>query len=284
MNFQEHLTKSLNYAPTLSAQELSDQITEQAFNSSSLLQNVGMQIADNPSYRNVFVTHPSISEVTEGQVIPTSTVQSYVTTAADFTKIASSIELSNEVLTFSKFDIEANTAMLVGTVTADKIAELVVTDLKTRETLTPDRAVGEDILKVKSGFANEWGSDAAGIYALLGDVVKTIPDVYDADSKLFCNKENLVDFTTALTNNGDQTWLVQNGLLFGRYEIVVCDQLPTGTMYFGDLEAAFDVVALQGNQIADPYTKPDVLKITNTSKFATVAKDAIGITAVVQEV
>ncbi|MBW3696459.1 phage major capsid protein [Vibrio sp. T187] len=291
MNFQQY-AKSYNYNPVLSAPELSDQITEQAFNTSTLLSNMGQQIAENPSYRNVFVRHPSVSRVNEGDTIPSSTAQTYHTTDSDFTKIASKIEFTNEVLDFSKFDIEANTAMLVGNVTANEIATIAVEDLKTRETLTPINdplqvGYGEDILKLKSGISDSWGLDALSIYTFISDAIKNISDVYDSNSKLFCSKNNLIDFSSLTQTSalgGNQVWLVQNGMILGRYEIVVCDQLPDGTMYFGDMESAFDVVALQGNQTVDNQTSPDLLKITQTNKYAVVAKDSSAIVAMVQEV
>lgn len=274
MNFQEQLVKSFNYNPTLSAPELSQAITESAYNTSSLLAEVGQHFTDNPTYRNVFVTHPTISDVAEGDVIPPSTVQSYTTTAAAFSKFASSIELTNEVLTISKFDIESNTAMLVGNVLANRVAEFVTEDIATRYVTAAPTT--EQVLELKSGIANEWGSDALATYQFIAEALKNVPDVYDANSKLFCNKNNFIDFsslTQSSAQGGDQVWLIQNGLLLGRYEIVICDQLDDNTMYFGDMNAAFDLVAMSGNQTVDPYTKPDTLKITETSKFALVGKD-----------
>ncbi|MDK9763961.1 phage major capsid protein [Vibrio sp. D420a] len=290
MNLQNYLKKSLMYDPVYSAPELSDQITEQAFNTSSLLAEMGQEIADNPSYRNVFVRHPSISRVIEGDDIPSSTVQTYHTTESDFTKIASKIEFTNEVLTQSKFDIEENTSMLVGNVAANEIATLVVENLQTRQTQTPitdpnQMGYGEDILKVKTGTAPGvgWG-DVGQTYELLAEAVKNIADVYDGNSKLFLNKNNFTTFVASVTDQFEQVWLIQGGQLFGRYDVVICDQLDDNTMYFGDMQAAFDVVSLQGNQTVDPVTVPNLLKITQSNKYATVAKDASALVALVQEV
>lgn len=290
MKLQQHLQKAFSYKPELSASELSQAITEAAFNTSSLLQNVGRQQADNPSYRNVYVTHPSISDVNEGDDIPTSTVQSYYTTDADFKKVASRIELTNEVINFSKFDIEGNTANLVGTVAADKVAQLLVADINGRfvdSRQVPDSGGLEEVLRRKSGVTGEWGADASSVYEFLADSIKVIPDAYDSNSKLYCNKNNFVDLaslTQDSANGSDQVWLIQNGLLLGRYEIVIVDQLDDATMYFGDLMASFDVVSLFGNQTADPYSKPDVLGITETNKFSFVAKDSAALVAMTQEV
>ncbi|EGU35571.1 hypothetical protein VII00023_08704, partial [Vibrio ichthyoenteri ATCC 700023] len=262
MNLQKYL-KSLNYNPSLSGQELSDNITQAAFNTSSLLSNIGQHSTDNPNYRNVYVSQfPSASRPTQGGNIPFSAVQSYTTTLSDFVKVTTRIELTNEVINISKFDIEANTASLVGQVLADQVAQVVVADIETRLTDTKitnpiTAGYNEDILQVKSSFSGEWGRDINSVYDLLATAVKLIPDTYDANSKLFCNKNNFTDFAASITADGEQVWLIQNGLLLGRYEIVICDQLDDDTMYFGDLEAAFDVVSMSGNQTVDPVTKPD---------------------------
>lgn len=287
MKYQDFLTKQLGYSETLSAPELSQNITEAAFNSSSLLMEIGQEYAENTSYRNVYVSHPTISEVTEGQPIPASTVQSYSTTASSWTKIASSIELSNEVINFSKFDVQANTASLVGVVTANKIAELVVTDINSRFTNIPIPFTTEDVFEYRSGIADKWGTDSLDTYAFIATSIKDIPDTYDRNAKLYCSKSNFIDFASAVQNTAegsDQVWLVQNGLLLGRYEIVICDQIGESTMYFGDLQNAFDLVALPGNQTVDPVTKPDVLKITDTSQYAIVAKDTRALVAMSQAV
>lgn len=276
--------KAFNYKPELTAPELSEAITEQAFNTSSLITNMGQHYTDNPNYRNVYVTHPSIMDATEGEVIPPSTVQSYSTTVADFVKVASSIELTNEVLSFSKFDIEANTAKLVGTVLSNEIANKAVLNIATRfvDARTPLTQT-EEVLRLKSGVVGEWGSDVISTYEFLASAVKQIPDVYDADSKLFCNKSNFVDFASSVTAEGEQVWLIQNGLLLGRYEVVICDQLDDNTMYFGSMMNAFDVVAMTGNQTIDEVTKPDVLKITETNKFAFTEKDTFALVAMTAE-
>ncbi|WKY58647.1 hypothetical protein Q5H80_03070 [Vibrio sp. SNU_ST1] len=276
--------KAFNYDPKLTAPELSAAITEQAFNTSSLITNMGQHYTDNPNYRNVYVTHPSIMDATEGAVIPPSTVQSYSTTVADFVKVASSVELTNEVLSFSKFDIESNTAMLVGTVLSNEIANKAVANIATRfvDARTPLTQT-EEVLRLKSGFVGEWGSDVRTVYEFLASAVKQIPDAYDADSKLFCNKSNFVDFASSITAEGEQVWLIQNGLLLGRYEVVICDQLDDNTMYFGSMMNAFDVVAMTGNQTIDEVTKPDVLKITETNKFAFTEKDTFALVAMTAE-
>lgn len=294
MNFQQFVQKAFEYNPTLSAPELSEQITEQAFNTSSLLQNIGMKMADNPSYRNVYVSqYPSVVTVTQGAVIPKTTVQTYTTTSADFTKIATSIELSNEVVNFNKFDIEANTASLVGTVMADEVANYVVSDIETRaiDTRPTDPSLptfNEQILKVKSGVNGSWGADELSVYEFIADAIKEIPDAYDSNSKLFCNKNNFVFLTTLVqvsgSGGGDQVWLVQNGLVLGRYEIVIADQLDDNTMYFGDLESAFDVVTLFGNQTKDDIMKPDTFAVTNTQKFSNVCKDSLALVILKAEV
>ncbi|CZF78979.1 Phage capsid family protein [Grimontia celer] len=286
MNLQTHLIKAYSYTPTLSKPELSRAITEAAYNTSSLLQEIGKEYTNNPTYRNVYVTHPTIEDAMEGAVIPPSTVQTYTTTGADFSKTSSSIELTNEVLDMSKFDIESNTAMLVGNVLASKVSEIVIADIleRTPDGVNPPAEAQEQVRLLKSGIAGEWGGDIQGVFQFLSDALKSIPDVYDRDSKLFLNKNNFVDFASTVTAEGEQVWLIQGGLLLGRYECVICDQLDDDTMLFGSLGAAFDLVAMEGNQTVDPITKPDVLKITETNKFANVAKDTGALIAMKAEV
>lgn len=285
MKTLQNLMKTLNYDSSLSREQLSAQITEQAFNTSSLLDNMGLVQTNNPNYRNVYVSHPTVSTVSEGGVIPASTVQSYSTTVADFVKIASSIEFTNEVLSFSEFNIEANTASLLGSVFADNIAQKAVANIGSRFVDTRDLVdSGEEVLRLKSGVLNEWGTDIKEVYEFLASAVKAIPDAYDSTSKLFCNKSNFVDFASSITAEGEQVWLIQNGLLLGRYEIVICDQLDDNTMYFGSMENAFDVVAMTGNQTVDEVTKPDVLKVVETNKFAFVEKDTFAVVALTAEV
>lgn len=276
--FQEHMQKSFNYAPVLSAPELSQNITEVAFNTSNLLRNIDFIQADNPSYKNVFVTHPSISEVVEGGVIPKSTVQTYSTTATDFTKFASSIELSNEVMNFSKFDITGNTADLVGKVLSDTVATFVTTELASRETETPDHALNEDLQIVKSGVAGGWGLSAE-VYALFRAALPFIPDVYDVNTKLYLNKNNLAFLLTVVDDLNGQVWIIQEGKLFGLYELVVTDQLDDNTMILGDMGSAIDVVTLQGKQTVNAFTKPDAVCITETNQYSICSKDMKGIVA-----
>lgn len=280
-NYQTFI-KALNYDTSLSREQLSEQITEVAFNTSSLLQEMGYVQADNPSYRNVYVTHPTTSDVNEGDDIPFSTVQSYSVTETDFVKVASRIELSNEVLKFSKFDIEGNTAQLVGVVMADQLAQKAVADISARFVDIADQQ--EEVLRLKSGVSGAWGADIQSTYEFLASAIKEIPDAYDSNSKLFCSKNNFVDFAASVTTEGEQVWLIQGGKLLGRYDVVICDQLPDGVMYFGDMSSFMDVVGLFGRQTVDNHNKPDVLAITESNKFSYVVKDNRALVAMTQEV
>lgn len=286
MELFSHLTKAFNYKPTLSANELSQNIAEAAFNTSSLLAEMGQHYTNDPNYRNVYVTHPTVAEVAEGAVIPDSTVQTYSTTEADYKKIASRIQLTNEVMEFANYDVEANTAQLLGNVVSNKIATDAIANFATRHNSDPDNAPEprEAIRELKSGVNGAWGADVDAIYNNLAELVKTISDVYDSNSKLYLNKSNFVDFVTLVNAQTEQVWVVQNGLFLGRYEMVIVDQLPDDVIYFGDMEAAFDVISFSGNQTVNPFTNPSLLEITNTNKYGFISKDSRAITALVQGV
>ncbi|EGU31484.1 hypothetical protein VIBRN418_01638 [Vibrio sp. N418] len=285
MKFQDLVKKSFVYDSLLSQDQLSEQITEAAFNTSAFLTEFGRVQTDNPTYRNAYVTHPSIEDATEDGVIPPSTVQTYSTTASSFSKVSQKIQFTSEVLDQPKFDIQGNTSMLSGAVLANKIAELAITDITGR--LVPTPTTLEQVRELKSGVMNEWGADSTAIYEFIAGAVKYVPDVYDTGSKLFLNKNNFIDFaslTQDTAQGSDQVWMIQNGLLLGRYEIVICDQLPDDTMYFGNMLASMDIVSMSGNQTVDGVTIPDLLQVTTTNKYAFVAKDTQGLVAMTKGV
>ncbi len=277
--------KALNFDNVLTAPNLADQITKTAFNNSNLLMNMSSVSVEQPQYSKTFVaSYPDVITLMEGQVIPTTQVASYSTTVSDFTKIGSSVELTNEALKYSKFDLQAHSMELGSIVQADNIANYVLTDMKTREAAVPD-STGEQILQLKSGATNSWGSDTGDIWANISNLIKTIPDMYDSNSKLYMNKNNALYFMSLTTASYEAVALFQNGLLMGKWAFVIVEQLPDETIYFGDMSSAFDVVYVHdGWQTVDSQTKPDCVNITNTASYANVAKDTKAITVLIQSV
>ncbi|CAH6806877.1 hypothetical protein VCHA35O141_90121 [Vibrio chagasii] len=127
-------------------------------------------------------------------------------------------------------------------------------------------------------------TDPAEMYQNFQMVIEQVADMYDDNSKLYCNKKNFARYITQATTDGLNIWFIQNVLVLGRYPVVIVDQLSDDIMYFGDIEAAFDVVGLQGTETVDEVTVPDTTRITNTGHFATVAKDNRAIVAYVGRV